>query len=73
VSVVELSTGAHSFPFLSGASFLFLIPVQNYINSVTLKRNPNQRKYGWSSGHIVCIVFGCIVWAALLMGGMEEM
>lgn len=54
-------------------SFLFLIPVQNYINSVTLKRNPNQRKYGWSSGHIVCIVFGCIVWAALLMGGMEEM
>jgi len=48
-------------------SFLFLVPVQNYINSVTEKRNPDQKMYGWSSGHIVCLVFGLVVWVLLLL------
>ena len=54
-------------------SFLCLAPVQNYINSVTEKRNPAQKAYGWSSGHIVCLVFGIIVWALLLIGLGAEM
>ena len=54
-------------------SFLCLVPVQNYINSVTEKRNPNQKLYGWSSGHIVCLVFGLIIWALLLIGLGAEM
>jgi len=48
-------------------SFLCLVPVQNYINSVTEKHSPGQRFYGWSSGHIVCLVFGIIVWVMLLI------
>ena len=54
-------------------SFLCLAPVQNYINAVTEKRNPTQKAYGWSSGHIVCLVFGIIVWALLLIGLGSEM
>ena len=49
-------------------SFLCLVPVQNYINSVTEKRSPGQQFHGWSSGHIVCLVFGIIFWAFLLIG-----
>ena len=49
-------------------SFLCLVPVQNYINVVSEKMNPAQKFYGWSSGHIVCLVFGIIVWALLLIG-----
>lgn len=49
-------------------SFLCLVPVQNHINAVTEKRNPAQKAYGWSAGHIVCLVFGIVVWALLLVG-----
>jgi hypothetical protein len=48
-------------------SFLCLVPVQKYINSVTAEHNPGQQFYGWSSGHMVCLVFGLIVWALLLI------
>lgn len=48
-------------------SFLCLVPVQRYINSVTEKSNPGQRYYGWSSGHFVCLGLGLIVWALLLV------
>jgi amino acid permease len=54
-------------------SFLCLLPVQKYVNSVTEKRNPNQKIYGWSSGHIVCLVFGLVIWALLLIGLGAEM
>jgi hypothetical protein len=54
-------------------SFLCLVPVQNYINAVTEKRNPTQKFYGWSSGHIVCLVIGIIIWALLLIGLGAEM
>jgi hypothetical protein len=52
-------------------SFLCLVPVQNYINSVTRERNPGQRYYKWSSGHIVCIVLGVAIWALLIIGRGE--
>jgi hypothetical protein len=54
-------------------SFLFLVPVQNYINSIEEKRSPGQPFYGWSSGHIVCLVIGIIIWALLLIGLASEM
>lgn len=53
-------------------SFLCFVPVQNYINSVSEKRNPGQTYYGWSSGHIVCLVLGILVWALLLLGLAAE-
>jgi hypothetical protein len=53
-------------------SFLCLVPVQNYINSVTEKRNPGQAYYGWSWGHILCLVFGLLIWGLLLLGLSAE-
>lgn len=60
---IEASIIAAFFP-----SFLCLVPVQNYINSVTERRNPSIKMYGWSLGHFVCLVFGLIIWAVLLIG-----
>ncbi len=48
-------------------SFLCLVPVQNYINAVTKKRNSSQEMYGWSAGHIVCLLFGVASWGLLLL------
>jgi hypothetical protein len=47
-------------------SYLCLVPVQNYVNTVSHKRLPNSRYYGWSAGHIVCLVIGLILWIILL-------
>jgi hypothetical protein len=49
------------------------VPVQTYINAVTKKRNPGQEFYGWSSGHVVCLSLGVIVWALVLVGLGVEM
>ena len=53
-------------------SFLCLVPVQSYINDVTEHRNPGLPYYRWSSGHIVCLVIGIIIWALLLIGLCTE-
>ena len=47
-------------------SYLFLVPVQNYINSVTEKRSPGSSYYGWSAGQIGVLVVGLILWALIL-------
>ena len=53
-------------------SFLCFVPVQNYINSVNLKKNPNAPHSKWSAGHSVCLVFGMIIWALTLLSmGVE--
>jgi hypothetical protein len=49
-------------------SFLCLVPVQNYINCVSMKRNPDETYYRWSMGHIVCLVWGIIIWSLILIG-----
>jgi hypothetical protein len=49
-------------------AFLCLVPVQNYVNSVTKQRSPGQPYYQWSSGHVLCLVLGVIVWGLLLIG-----
>ncbi len=48
-------------------SFLCFVPVQIYINSVNAKINPNAPHSKWSAGHIVCLVFGLLVWTGTLM------
>lgn len=53
-------------------SFLCLIPVQSYINSVTEQRSPGQPYYRWSLGHFVCLVPGIIVWTLLLIGLVQS-
>ena len=47
-------------------SFLCLVPVQKYINAVTDRRNPGQRFHEWSAGHVLCLVFGIIIWVLFL-------
>jgi hypothetical protein len=49
-------------------SFLCLVPVQKYVNSVNERRIPGQPYYRWSAGHIVCLVFGIIIWTLILIG-----
>jgi hypothetical protein len=47
-------------------SFLFLIPVQNYINAVEKERNPNLKSSGWSLDHTVCLVLVIWFWIQVL-------
>lgn len=54
-------------PFIP--SFLLFIPVQKYINAVSERRNPEQAFYRWSSGQVVCLVFGLLVWCHVLLSG----
>ena len=54
-------------------SFLCLVPAQNYVNAVTEKRSPAQEFYGWSSGHIICLVIGILIWGLLLIALGAEM
>jgi hypothetical protein len=46
-------------------SFLCLFPIQNYVNCVSEQRSPGQPYYRWSSGHVVCLVSGILIWALL--------
>jgi len=43
-------------------SYLFLVPVQNFINSATHKREPAQPYHRWSIGHVMCLVLGLAMW-----------
>jgi len=54
------------FPFVM-PSYLFLVPVQKYINSVTEKRSPGASFYGWSAGHTVCLVWGLPAWVLIII------
>lgn len=51
-------------------SFLFFVPVQNYINRVNAKRNPQSAYTPWSAGHIVCLILGIIFWLLIMAGIM---
>jgi len=54
---------------ISLPSFLFFLPVQNYINRVNERISPRPPYKSWSAGHIVCLVWGIIIWL-LILGGM---
>lgn len=51
-------------------SFLFFVPVQNYINRVNVKINPRTPYTPWTAGHIVCLVLGILIWLLILAGIM---
>jgi hypothetical protein len=51
---------------ISMPSFLFLLPVQNYINSVNELIHPKVEYYNWSLGHLVCLIIGSIYWLIFL-------
>lgn len=51
---------------LSMASVLFILPVQNYINRVNQRITPPPPYTSWSAGHIVCLVWGIIIWILIL-------
>jgi hypothetical protein len=48
-------------------SYLCLVPVQNYINTVKEKRNSGSQFYDWSFGHLVCLIIGIIIWFIFLI------
>ena len=72
-SPVRLATGwvvlviIHSAGIIFVPSSLCFVPVQKYINSVNVKRNPGKPYYGWSTGHIVCLVWGIVFWGFFLI------
>jgi hypothetical protein len=54
-------------------SYLCLVPVQNYVNEVGARRPGGLVYYGWSLGHIVCIIIGLIVWVITFVMLADEM
>ncbi len=53
---------------ISFPTFLFFVPVQNYINRVNSIKQPKPEYNSWSSGHILCLVIGLIIWLIYLIG-----
>ena len=49
-------------------TFLFFIPVQNFINRVNARFSPAVTYSPWSAGHIVCIVWGILIWLVVFSG-----
>jgi len=57
-------------PFIP--SFLCLIPVQLYINAVRKKQYPDIRYFGWTTGHIIMLVIGCVLWPLFILGAIAQ-
>ena len=53
-------------------TFLCFVPVQSYINSVNRDVVPHAPYAKWSSGHVVCIVFGLLIWMLSLLVLIDE-
>jgi hypothetical protein len=49
-------------------SYLFFVPVQDYINSATHKIEPAQPYRGWSLGDVLCLVLGLAIWGLAIWG-----
>lgn len=45
-----------------------LIPIQNYVNAVNAKRSPGSPEDGWTTGQVVLLVLGLIMWGLALVG-----
>jgi hypothetical protein len=57
---------------LSFASVLFIVPVQNYVNRLHDEMSPKPEPYPFSTGHIVCVVLGVLVWLLVIAGLLVE-
>jgi len=55
---------------ISFPSFLFFVPAQNYVNRVNARLTPKPEFTQWTTGHIVCLVVGIIIWLFVLAGIM---
>ena len=53
-------------------SFLCLIPVQLYVNAVRKKQYPDIKYFGWSAGHIIMLVIGCVLWPLFILGAVAQ-
>jgi hypothetical protein len=53
-------------------TYLFFVPVQNYINSATHKLDPVQPYREWSLGHVVCLVLGLTLWGLTIWGAQLD-
>jgi len=49
-------------------AFVFILPVQKYINAVNEIISPRPHFHPWSTGNIVCASFGVIIWLLLIAG-----
>ena len=48
-------------------SYLFLAPVQGYVNKINLKREVYEKHTLFSKGHILCYIIGALFWSLLLI------
>lgn len=53
---------------ISAPTFCFLLPAQNHINAMNEALPVRPAYYGFSGGHIVCLVIGIIAWLLTLIG-----
>lgn len=62
VNIIGGAIGLIIFP-----SYLFFVPVQNYINHVNSAKKPKPEYNSWSAGHILCLIIGLIYWLVVLI------
>jgi hypothetical protein len=68
-NLVDLGPGAIATSVsLLVPSYLFVVPVQNYVNSATHKLDPAEPYRGWSFGHVFCLVLGLAIWGFTIWG-----
>lgn len=68
-NLIDLAPGAiATFVAFLVPSYLFFVPVQNYINSATRKSDPTQPFNRWSFGHVLCLVLGLAIWGFTIWG-----
>lgn len=68
--VSRIPEPAVAFPFLllSQLSFLFLIPVQNYVNGVNHMLSSKPQFHPWTGGDAVCLIIGLVFWLLVFIG-----
>lgn len=63
------AVGANIFGIILSVSAVFcILPVQQYINALNESLPTRPAYYGWSTGHIVCLVVGIILWLLVMVG-----
>ena len=55
---------------VSAPAFLFLLPVQRYINAVNASLPSPPKHHDWSWGQVLLLVLGFLFWLLMLVGLM---
>jgi hypothetical protein len=53
---------------LTAPSFLFLLPVQQYVNRVNESLPSRPRYYAWTAAHVVLLIIGIFIWLGTFAG-----